>query len=219
MAHEVKNPLIPIKLTTQRLLRRSREGRLDPKSVEEGAETILAEVASLVHLVDSFSQFAKLPQPQPQKTDALKLVQQTMTMFVPIHTRITWQIVCPSYPIEIFWDQDMIKRALINMVNNAVSALESQAGDLSTNFGCIRVSLYLNQQLVCIEVDDNSPGVPELDRSYLFNPYFSTKQKGTGLGLAIVHRIADDHGGETYYQPLEPGSRFGIKLPLQSDGV
>lgn len=220
MAHEVRNPLTPIKLTTQRLLRRSQEGRLDPKSVAEGAETILAEVASIVRLVDSFSRFAKLPQPQPQKTDAVKLVQQAMTMFVPIHTRITWQLIYPNDPIEIFWDQDMVKRALINIVDNAISALESRTKDSSsTNFGRIRVYLYVDKQFVHIEVDDNGPGVAELDRLHLFNPYFSTKQKGTGLGLAIVHRIADDHGGEAYYQPLEPGSRFGIKLPMQADGV
>ena len=125
MAHEVKNPLTPIKLTTQRMLRRSREGRLDPQAVAEGAETILAEVASLTRLVDSFSRFAKLPAPQPRELDAVELVRQTMALFVPTHARIAWALDLPDGPLEACWDRDMVKRALVNMVNNAIAALEN----------------------------------------------------------------------------------------------
>lgn len=213
MAHEVRNPLTPIQLTTQRLLRRSQEGRLDVDSMEKGAKTILAEVASLVRLVDSFSRFAKLPLSQPKKFDAVDLVQQTMNMFVPTHTNVIWQLDLPADPIEVFWDWDMIKRAIINMVDNAIGAMESRDTD-QPSIGHIRVALRSDDHTVYLEVDDDGPGVPEGNRPFLFDPYFSTKQKGTGLGLAIVQRIADDHDGEVYYQPLNPGSRFGIKLPL-----
>ncbi len=129
MAHEVKNPLTPIKLTTQRLLRRSREGRLDPQTVAEGAETILAEVASLTRLVDSFSRFAKLPAPQPHELDAVELVRQTMALFVPTHARIAWELDLPEGPLPAHWDGDMVKRALLNMVDNAIGALESRSSD------------------------------------------------------------------------------------------
>ena len=207
MAHEVKNPLTPIKLTTQRLLRRSREGRLDPKAVAEGAETILAEVASLTRLVDSFSRFAKLPAPQPQLLDACDLVRQTMALYVPTHHGIRWHVELPGTPLEAHWDRDMVKRALINMVDNAIGALEGR--------GAIRVALQAEGAAARLEVQDDGPGVPMESREHLFEPYFSTKQKGTGLGLAIVRRIAQDHHGDVRYEPLAPGSLFTLVLPLR----
>jgi len=211
MAHEVKNPLTPIKLTTQRLLRRSREGRLEPQAVVEGAETILAEVASLTRLVDSFSRFARLPVPQPQSLDAVELVRQAMALYLPTHPGIAWRLELPDGLLAAWWDPDMIKRALINMVDNAIGALESQPQEAPR----IRVALRQEGQAVRLEVEDNGPGVPEASRHHLFEPYFSTKQRGTGLGLAIVRRIAEDHGGEASYWPLEPGSRFSLLLPLR----
>jgi two-component system nitrogen regulation sensor histidine kinase NtrY len=219
MAHEVKNPLTPIKLTTQRMLRRSREGRLDPQAVAEGAETILAEVASLTRLVDSFSRFAKLPVPQPQELDAVELVRQTMALFVPTHTRITWELDLPDAPLAVFWDRDMVKRALLNMVDNAIGALDSQGTLPPLKLGRIRVALRRDGPVAHLEVEDDGPGVPEESRQHLFDPYFSTKQRGTGLGLAIVRRIADDHGGEAHYRPLAPGSRFCVTLPLRPVGT
>jgi two-component system nitrogen regulation sensor histidine kinase NtrY len=207
MAHEVKNPLTPIKLTTQRLLRRSREGRLDPQAVAEGAETILAEVASLTRLVDSFSRFAKLPAPQPQRLDASELVRQTMALYIPTHHDIRWTLELPEAPLEAVWDRDMVKRALINMVDNAIGALDGR--------GSIRVALQLDGATARLAVQDDGPGVPEESRPHLFEPYFSTKQKGTGLGLAIVRRIAQDHHGDARYEPLTPGSLFTLVLPLR----
>jgi two-component system nitrogen regulation sensor histidine kinase NtrY len=213
MAHEVKNPLTPIKLTTQRLLRRSREGRLDPQVVAEGAETILAEVASLTRLVDSFSRFAKLPAPQPVPGDAAELVRQAMALFVPTHRGVQWRLDLPEAPVEACWDRDMVKRALVNMVDNALAALEGlPAGGRQPE---IRVALRVEGARARLEVEDNGPGVPEESRPHLFDPYFSTKQRGTGLGLAIVRRIAEDHDGEALYQPLEPGCRFSLELPLR----
>jgi two-component system nitrogen regulation sensor histidine kinase NtrY len=220
MAHEVKNPLTPIKLTSQRLLRRAREGRLDPQVVSEGAETILVEVASLTRLVDSFSRFAKLPAPQPAPLDAVELVRQAMALFVPTHARITWELDLPPAPLEVCWDRDMVKRALVNMVDNAIAALEGRAqaapaGKPPARLGRIRVALRQEGASASLEVEDDGPGVPEESRPHLFDPYFSTKQRGTGLGLAIVRRIAEDHGGEASYEPLEPGCRFSLNLPLR----
>lgn len=205
MAHEVKNPLTPIKLTAQRLRRRSTEGRLDDRLVAEATETILTEVASLARLVDSFSRFAKLPVPQPHPLDACELLRQVETLYAPVHPRITFGLELPGNAVDVRWDGDMVKRALINLVDNAVSAIQDQ--------GHIRLSLSVEGPRVQMEIQDSGSGVPVEDREHLFEPYFSTKKKGTGLGLAIVRRIAQDHGGEASYQPLEPGSLFSLELP------
>jgi len=205
MAHEVKNPLTPIQLTAQRLLRRNREGRLDPASIQEGAETILAEVSSLSRLVDSFSRFARLPVPQFSPCDPADLLRQVAALYGPNHPEIRWALILPDTPVSALWDGDMVKRALINYVDNALAAVEGR--------GAIRLSLSLEGKALRFDVVDDGAGVPEADRERLFEPYFSTKRKGTGLGLAIVRRIAQDHGGDARYQPLEPGSRFSLVLP------
>lgn len=205
MAHEVKNPLTPIKLTAQRLLRRSMEGRLETAMVAEATETILAEVASLSRLVDSFSKFAKLPAPQPHTLDACELMHQVAALYAPVHPEVRFELCLPGETIDVHWDGDMIKRALINLVDNAISAIDGR--------GHIRLSLTPEAGRVRIEVEDDGQGISESDRQHLFEPYFSTKKKGTGLGLAIVRRIAQDHGGEARYAPLAPGSLFTLDLP------
>lgn len=205
MAHEVKNPLTPIKLTAQRLLRRSSEGRLDERLVAEATETILAEVASLSLLVDNFSRFAKLPIPQPRPLDACELVRQVELLYAPGHPDIRFVTEIPDYPVEVNWDGDMVKRALINLVDNAVSAVQDR--------GRIRITLTSERHRVRMEVEDSGSGVPAEKRDRLFEPYFSTKKKGTGLGLAIARRIAQDHGGDAAYQPLATGSLFSLELP------
>ncbi|MBI1752690.1 MAG: HAMP domain-containing protein [Acidobacteria bacterium] len=211
MAHEVKNPLTPIQLTAQRLLRKHREGRLDGESVQEGAETILAEVASLSRLVDSFSRFARLPVPQFSPCDPADLLRQVAALYGPNHPDIRWELRLPEGPVSALWDGDMVKRGLINLVDNAVAAVESR--------GSVAISLVAEEGGdLRFEVADDGAGVPEADRERLFEPYFSTKRKGTGLGLAIVRRIAQDHGGDARYEALERGSRFSLILPRRGKG-
>jgi two-component system nitrogen regulation sensor histidine kinase NtrY len=107
--------------------------------------------------------------------------------------------------VEVNWDGDMVKRALINLVDNAVSAVQDR--------GRIRITLTAERHRVRMEVEDSGSGVPAEKRDRLFEPYFSTKKKGTGLGLAIARRIAQDHGGDAAYQPLATGSLFSLELP------
>lgn len=206
MAHEVKNPLTPIKLTAQRLLRRVREGRLEPGAVSEGAETILAEVNSLSRLVDSFSRFAKLPAPQFRDLDAGDLVRQVEALYRPNHPAVHWTLEVPPDPLPVRWDGDMVRRALINLVDNALAATGGS--------GRLRVALLAEGGHVRLEVEDDGSGVAEDARVRLFEPYFSTKRKGTGLGLAIARKIAQDHGGEAEYEALPKGSLFRLILPM-----
>ncbi len=210
MAHEVKNPLTPIKLTAQRLLRRVREERLDSEVVKQGAETILTEVASLARLVDAFSRFARLPAPQPSDVDACDLLRQIATLYGPTHPRILWAWDLPDHPVPVRWDGDMVKRAIINLVDNAVAAVDDA--------GTIRVYLKERNGNVLIQVEDDGPGVLDPHRERLFEPSFSTKERGSGLGLAIVRKIATDHGGEAFFEPLAKGSRFSVELPRRMVG-
>jgi two-component system nitrogen regulation sensor histidine kinase NtrY len=206
MAHEVKNPLTPIKLTAQRLIRRVKEGRLGPQTVSEGAETILAEVESLARLVDSFTRFAKLPVPQPAICDACELMRQIHALYETDQEKVKLELVLPNHPISVNWDGDMVKRALINFTDNAVHAIQDR--------GEIILEVSLSGGRVRLSVQDNGLGVPSEVRTHLFEPYFSTKQRGTGIGLAIARKIAEDHGGVAMYEALAQGSIFYLELPL-----
>jgi len=152
-----------------------------------------------------FSRFARLPIPQPHPVDVCDLVRQVQALYTETHPAIQLDVDLPAAPVEARWDGDMIKRALINFVDNAISAIEGQ--------GHIRLGLRPDDERLRLEVEDDGSGVPEPDRDRLFEPYFSTKKKGTGLGLAIVRRIAQDHGGDARYEPLARGSLFILELP------
>jgi nitrogen fixation/metabolism regulation signal transduction histidine kinase len=207
MAHEVKNPLTPIQLTAQRLIRRVAENRLEPEVVRQGAETILAEVQGLARLVDSFTRFAKLPAPAFAPVDAADLVRQVADLYVPVHKDVAWTVDLPEGPVPVAWDGDMVKRALVNLVENALAALEGREPR------SLRLACRPEGGEVALEVEDSGDGVPEPDRPRLFEPYFSTRRKGTGLGLAIVRKIAEEHGGSAAYEARPQGSRFVLRLP------
>ncbi len=212
MAHEIKNPLTPIQLTAQLMLRKSREGRLDIASVEEGSQTILSEVTSLSNLVDSFSKFAKLPSPLLRACNPIELIQAVATLYEPNHPEIQWHVTSDPSCTLAKWDRDMIKRALINLIDNAVSILHEHPPAAEPPL--IRLILERKGSEISFRVEDNGPGVLPENQEHLFEPYFSMKRKGTGLGLAIVQKIVEDHGGSTHYEPLPKGSRFILTLPL-----
>jgi len=210
MAHEVKNPLTPIKLTAQRLARRGAEGRLDLDSVIAGAETILGEVESIARLVDSFSRFAQLPVPQPRPCDACELLRQVYALYASGNERAELELLLPDGLMPANWDGDMVKRAMVNFVDNAIHAIKKADGDK----GRITMRAEALDGMAKLSVADDGPGVPQEIRLQLFEPYFSTKRHGTGLGLAIARKIAEDHGGTAGYEPLESGSLFYLELPI-----
>jgi len=211
MAHEVKNPLTPIKLTAQRLARRGAEGRLDLDSVIAGSETILGEVESIARLVDSFSRFAQLPVPQPRPCDACELLRQVYALYAQSNERAGLELALPNDPMLANWDGDMVKRAMVNLIDNALHAIKKTDGTK----GRIAVRAEaLGGSVARLSVADDGPGVPMEVRPQLFEPYFSTKRHGTGLGLAIARKIAEDHGGSAGYEPLKNGSLFYLELPL-----
>ncbi|MCL1893208.1 MAG: ATP-binding protein [Holophagaceae bacterium] len=211
MAHEVKNPLTPIKLTAQRLVRRVRDGRLEVEAVSEGAETILNEVESLARLVDSFTRFAKLPAPHPVSCDACELLRQVYALYRTEQESIHVELLLPDGQIQANWDADMVKRAIINFIDNAIHTIQSKSPQTG---GIITLEAKSISNKVRLSVTDNGGGVPSEARVHLFEPYFSTKRQGTGLGLAIARKIAEDHNGEAKYEPLEVGSIFCLELPV-----
>ncbi|HXD73713.1 MAG TPA: ATP-binding protein, partial [Vicinamibacterales bacterium] len=209
LAHEIKNPLTPIQLSAERM-RRHFAGRpvTDRELVDECAATIVGEVESLKGLVDEFSQFARMPSPRTVPTDVAALIADTLTLYDGIFTDVTiHKRFAPGLPL-VRLDVEQIRRVIINLVDNAIEAMERK-GEI-----VVETALDETNRLVRIVVADYGPGIPASEREKLFLPYYSTKRRGSGLGLAIVRRIIAEHGGSIDVGDNTPhGTRFTIELP------
>ncbi len=207
IAHEIKNPLTPLKLSTERLLRKWHQGAADFGSVlENSASLIIREVESLQRLVNEFSRLGRMPGIKKSRMDIVELVREAISIYVDAGRKIALTIDGTPHLLEI--DREQMKRAMINLIDNALSATPSE-GEVT-----IRLSFHSEDNGVTIEVQDTGSGIPDEMKGRLFLPYFSTKKEGTGLGLAIVHRIITEHGGRITVLDNRPkGTVFRIELP------
>ena len=205
IAHEIKKPLTPIQLSAERIARKFRNNDADtPQAIDEGTKTIVSEVGQLKRMVDEFARFARMPAVHLRHAQLAEILQQAAGLYRDVKPGVSVSVTVQD-DIEILVDPEQIRRAVGNLLKNAVEATES---------GEVRVSARRAPHRVVIEVADPGRGVPDADKEKLFLPYFSTKGRGTGLGLAIVHRIVNDHDGRISVHDNHPrGTRFEIELP------
>lgn len=210
LAHEIKNPLTPIQLSAQRLRRRLGANRLpeERQLLEDATSTIIQEVDGLKQLVDEFSRFARMPALSLRSTDIARLLDGVVVLYRESHPNLAIKAVFAADLPNLEVDQNQIKRAVLNLVDNAVEAVGG-AGEV-----VVETAWLPDAQRARITVSDNGPGIRPEDRDKLFQPYFSTKATGMGLGLPIVSQIAIDHGGTIWIEDnLPQGSRFVLELP------
>jgi two-component system nitrogen regulation sensor histidine kinase NtrY len=201
IAHEIKNPLTPIQLSAERIAKKF--GKDNP-AIDEGCRTIVDEVSQLKRMVDEFSRFARMPAIHMRHAPLAENLQQAASLYRGVKPGVSVSVEADP-DISLLMDPEQIKRAVGNLLKNAVEA---------TDKGEIRVSARRAQRRIVIEVADPGRGVADRDKERLFLPYFSTKGRGTGLGLAIVHRIVRDHDGQITVHDNQPhGTRFQIELP------
>ena len=209
VAHEIKNPLTPIRLAAERLLHKHRQG--DPglaRAIEEGVEVIVREVETLQGMVDEFSRFARMPRPRPAAVDLDRLVDEVLHLYRDLKPGVEVASRVDPRLGTIWLDREQIRRALLNLLDNAVEATDPP--------GRVTVAAAAADGHLEIQVADTGRGIPPAARDKLFLPYFSTKGRGTGLGLAIVHRIVSDHHGSIRVEDNHPhGTVFTLALPLQ----
>jgi two-component system nitrogen regulation sensor histidine kinase NtrY len=211
IAHEIRNPLTPIQLSTERLRKKYAVDHEGDSAFAECTQTILSEVGTLKHLVEEFTRFARMPAPAFKEGDLMEELRAVVETYRTAHPGISWELSGESG--AAWFDPFQIRRAVTNLLENAVSALDGKG---TVRIGCVR-----EEELgtIRIFVADDGPGIPAADRDRLFEPYFSRKEGGTGLGLAIVSAIASDHGGTVRVRDNEPrGAVFEIEFPVQPAG-
>ncbi|MGE3973457.1 MAG: ATP-binding protein [Bdellovibrionales bacterium] len=215
IAHEIKNPLTPIRLSAQRLEKKFGGAIQDP-AFSSCTETIIKQVDELKNLVNEFSNFARLPQAKPVFGYLNKIIDEALVLFQTGHKEIQFRFHSdPDLP-EFAFDPEQIKRVLTNLLDNSVAALEQIPN------GTIDIRTHYDKvlKIAKVEVIDNGPGIAEADRNRIFEPYFSTKKQGTGLGLAIVKRIIEDHNGFIRTYANSPaGTKMIFELPVVQTAV
>jgi two-component system, NtrC family, nitrogen regulation sensor histidine kinase NtrY len=221
IAHEIKNPLTPIQLSAQRLLRflersdasqstASRHLELT-KLVQDCSRLIEREVTTLADLVNEFSQFVRFPSAKLVPTNANSIVNQAIEVFSGRLDGITLKTTLADNLPTVRADGGLLRSVVVNLIDNAAEALEN------SKFREISVSTraHLEADTVVICVSDTGTGISPQDKDKLFLPHFSTKDRGTGLGLAIAARIVAEHGGSIHVEDNTPvGSRFLVELPV-----
>jgi len=210
IAHEIKNPLTPIQLSTERMMKKWAEGQDDFSHVFlKSTRTIIKEVESLRRLVDEFSKFGKMPEISKKPTDVAALVEEVQNLY-KAYKNLRLTIAAHEGLPQADLDPEQFKRALINVIDNARHAMDN-SGWIS-----VKIEADMKANRLYMEVADTGPGIPEEVREKLFLPYFSTKKDGTGLGLAIVHKIISEHNGYIRVSDNVPcGSVFTIEVPLK----
>ena len=212
IAHEIKNPLTPIQLSAQRLRKRFLDRIGEDRDIfDQCTATIVAQVDEIKKLASEFSDFARMPKLRRETNDLGRLAEEVVFLYQEAHRTLT--ITCridPALPLFPF-DAVQIKRVLINLLDNAVTAL-GDGGAIEVRVG---PAPERETPMAMLRVADNGPGIPADVRLRIFEPYFSTRKSGTGLGLAIAQTIVSEHGGTIRARDNHPtGTVFTVELPL-----
>ncbi len=210
LAHELKNPLFPLQVTVENLMRaKQKSPEMFEEVFQEGTATLLAEINNLKAIIGRFSEFSKMPQPQRQPTQVNDVVASVLRVFhaqLQARNQITVRTELSEALPEISADPDLLHRALQNLVLNAIDAMP-QGGELT-------IRTVAQGDRIEISVSDTGSGLTQEECGRLFTPYYTTKQHGTGLGLAIVQSVVSDHGGKISVESTkEKGTTFRIELP------
>jgi len=216
VAHEIKNPLTPMKLSVQHLVRAWQSDKPESERLnalfDKVTQTTLTQIDSLVNIANSFSQFAQMPEPVRVHFRLQEVVEEVANLYShDAQVQLDWDV--PQEPFYVFSDKDQLSRVLNNLVKNAMQAIEH-------NHGMVKVGMqFLEGKTWCrISVQDNGKGIPEDIQPRIFEPKFSTKTSGMGLGLAIVRKIVESCGGTISFISEEgKGTTFWVDLPA-SDG-
>jgi two-component system nitrogen regulation sensor histidine kinase NtrY len=210
IAHEIKNPLTPIQISSQRILRSLDQPPDKFRTiVEDSMHIISQEFDSIKKLAEEFANFARLPEIKFSQGDINEILEKMLTVYTSIYQNVQFKVKLDvELPPLVKLDVEQIKRVFINILDNALEIIGKE--------GEIEISTRYNgeSKFITIEIADNGPGISDEDKQKVFLPYFSKKSSGTGLGLAIAHNIIEEHNGLISVVDNQPrGARFIIELP------
>jgi nitrogen fixation/metabolism regulation signal transduction histidine kinase len=209
VAHEIKNPLTPMKLSVQHLQRSWCDNRENfEEYLEKVTHTLIEQIDNLSFIASEFSNFAKMPKAINEDLNIVDSIRSTLTLFANTEN-IDFVFEHESEHIPVFADREQLSRVFINLIKNSIQSIPDNRN------GKIGITLVLNRNMVRISITDNGKGIPEELQGKLFTPSFTTKSSGMGLGLSIVKSIIESFGGNiTFKTKVNHGTTFVIELPV-----
>jgi two-component system nitrogen regulation sensor histidine kinase NtrY len=216
IAHEIKNPLTPIRLASERLINLLNSNKnLDKKNFKQSLNMINRQVDDIHHLVNEFSSFARMPSPKLKIINITKVINEYITPLVTSFDNITITVdnIIPS--ALIMGDDKQIRQAISNLIKNSYENLSMN----KIKDGKVSIFYKINKDSVSISIHDNGTGINSSDVSKIIDPYFTTKKNNSGLGLSITKKIIDDHNGSILIKNLksDDGIDILLKFPLTKD--
>ena len=213
IAHEIKNPLTPMKLSLQHLVKAKREGVENWDSMfQKFSNSLIEQINTLSNIATEFSNFAKMPASSVVDVDINSVIDEVLTLFSGYsNTKFSYFNSCKGQ-IIVKGDREQLFRVFVNLAKNSVQSIDKlKKGEVSISISC-------NENAVTVTVADNGRGIPEEQQSQIFSPNFTTKSGGMGLGLAIVKGIVENTGGRIWFETvINVGTKFFVELPLSKN--
>ena len=218
LAHEIKNPLTPIQLSIDRIREKYLNKANDSESkFSNYLNTITKQIKDIEHLVNEFSDFARMPKPKLKKIDLGKVVSRSLSLLQLSEKNIIFTLVKKDSNSYIKGDEEQINRVFMNLIKNSIESINEKKTKNAVFKGKINVDIKQDNDYIYVEIKDNGVGFDEDNKKKMLTPYYTTKTKGTGLGLAIVTKIISDHNSTILFNSIKNGAKVEITMPRYYD--
>ena len=214
LAHEIKNPLTPIQLSIDRIREKyTNKVGSNNKNFTNYLNTINKQIKDIEHLVNEFSDFARMPKPVLKKIDITQVVKRSLSLYELSEKKINFSLSKSKSHFYQKIDEEQFNRVFVNLIKNSIESIHEKLSKISDFRGKISIDIRDDSDYTYITVVDNGVGFAHVDESKMLTPYYTTKKKGTGLGLAVAIKVINDHNGEILFKSIEDGAKVEIKVP------
>ena len=218
LAHEIKNPLTPIQLSIDRIREKYLNNDKDSnKQFSNYLNTITKQIQDIEHLVDEFSDFARMPKAILKKIDLNKVISRSLNLHELSETDINFAFSEGKMSCNIMGDEDQLNRVFINLIKNSMESIYEKKSKNVDFKGKINVDIKEDSDYIYVTIVDNGVGFGQVNKTKMLTPYFTTKKEGTGLGLAIVTKIISDHNSTILFNSVKDGAKVEIVVPKYYD--
>jgi len=218
LAHEIKNPLTPIQLSIDRIKEKYLNKIEDPNNnLSNYLNTITKQIKDIEHLVNEFSDFARMPKPILKKIDLNKVISRSLNLLKLSEENISFELGDKNKNLFIKGDEEQINRVFMNLIKNSIESINEKKRENAVFKGKINVDIKEDSDYIYVEIKDNGIGFDKVNKAKMLTPYYTTKTKGTGLGLSIVTKIISDHNGTILFNSIRDGAQIEITIPKYYD--
>jgi len=218
LAHEIKNPLTPIQLSIDRIKEKYLNKVDDQnKNFSNYLNTITKQIKDIEHLVNEFSDFARMPKPILKKINLNNVVSRSLNLLKLSEENISFNLINKNKNLFIKGDEEQINRVFMNLIKNSVESINEKKMESAVFKGKINVDIKEDSDYIYVEIKDNGIGFDKVNKAKMLTPYYTTKTKGTGLGLSIVTKIISDHNSTILFNSIKDGALIEIMMPKYYD--